>query len=120
MKIYINILWQKYIIQKNTIYYICSDTACEGRIKVEYDNDIKKYKNDEFDIKNYKLTKNHTLELNEHNFYINYSIREDLENKPIFYIKNKMKNSDYLINIIKEEGKKINCLIVMEMYYIII
>ena len=91
---------------KNTIYYICSDTACEGRVKVEYDKDIKKYENVEFDIKNFKITKNHTLEINEHNYYINYSIREDLENKSIMYIKNKMKNIDYLINIIKEEGKK--------------
>ena len=91
---------------KNTIYYICSDTSCKGRIKVEYDNDINKNTNNECDVKNYTTTKNHSLEINEHNYYINYSIREDLEKMSIMHIKNKMQNIDYLINIIKEEGKK--------------
>lgn len=77
---------------KNTIYYICSDTSCKGRIKVEYDNDINKNTNNECDVKNYTTTKNHSLEINEHNYYINYSIREDLEKMSIMHIKNKMQN----------------------------
>ena len=65
---------------KNTIYYICSDTHYEGRLKVQYDFDIDKSK-DEYKIKLVKQTKKHSLKTEEHNYKINQIIKTDLKEK---------------------------------------
>lgn len=91
---------------KNTIYYVCSDSLCQARLKVIYGFDLQK----DADIKNVnnttnvKLTKEHTLSYNEHNFYINNIIKNDLKTKTIKVILRKMSDLDYLIKVIKQEG----------------
>ena len=46
------------------------------------------------------------MDYEEHNYYIDKEIKEDLEYKPIIYITKKMNNVNYLIKLIKEEAFK--------------
>ena len=55
----------------------------------------KKYQN--FNNVEYELTEKHDLDINNYYYYINRKLREDIINKPLIYIKNKMKvNSKFL------------------------
>ena len=60
-----------------------------------------------FDYKRIKieLTAPHTLDIEEHNYYVDKLVKEDLKYKPAIYIKKKMyNNSKYMYQVIKEES----------------
>ena len=105
-----NILY-KYALRKiynnnNTIYYICADTHCKGRLKVQYNFNLNDTTIEKYEIKNVELTNEHNLDIEEHNYYINNQIKQDLKYKAVTYLQEKKNNINYLINIIKEEGLK--------------
>ena len=75
-------------------------------MKIQYGFNLKDKKVQKYKVIIKKLTKKHNLEYEEHNYYINYNIKEDYENKPLIYIKKKMKNYNYLISLIKFEAIK--------------
>ena len=102
MKRFLNIHYLKYIILK-ILYIMYALTLYVKRLKIIYDFDLQK----DADIKNVnnsinvKLTKEHTLSYNEHNYYINNIIKNDLKSKTIKVIWRKINDLDYLINVIK-------------------
>ena len=57
-------------------------------------------------IKYLKVTKEHNLNYEEHNYYSNKKMIEDYNNDSIKILKRKMTNYNYLINIIKYEVVK--------------
>ena len=56
----------------NSIYYICADTHCNGRLKIQYDFDLNSKKIEEFNIKEIKLTKLHNISYEDHNNSITF------------------------------------------------
>ena len=96
---------EKIYLNNNTIYYYCSDTHCSARLKVKFDYNLKDEKS--FDYKRIKieLTAPHTLDIEEHNYYVDKLVKEDLKYKPAIYIKKEMyNNSKYMYQVIKEES----------------
>ena len=93
----------KIYYNNNTIYYYCSDTHCGAKLKVVYDNDLNSKEIKEYNIIKFTITKEHTLNPEEHTYIFNKEIMEDLKYKSLIYIKRKMSNYNYLINIIKKE-----------------
>ena len=94
------------IYNNKTIYYYCIDTHCLGRLKVLLNEDINLKNYIDLKINSYTLTAKHSLKIDEHNYFINKTVKEDIKNKPITYIKKKMNSYIYLYHAIKEEGIK--------------
>ena len=77
----------KIYLPNNTIYYICADTHCGARIKIQYDFDLDNRKYTEYKIKNIELTKELDLEYESHNYYNNEKYKEDYKYLSLLNIK---------------------------------
>ena len=98
---------EKIYLNNNTIYYYCSDTHWSSRLKDKFDYNLKDEKSFDYKGIKYELTSPHTLDIEEHNYYVDKLVKDDLKYKPAIYIKKKMNNnSKYMYQVIKEESIK--------------
>ena len=78
---------EKIYFNNNTIYYYCSDIYCSSRLKVKFDYNLKDKKLFDYKAIKYEITSSHSLDIEEHNYYIDIIVKEDLKYKPAIYIK---------------------------------
>ena len=75
------------------------------KLKKKKNENVNNYKYFDYKRIKYELTSSHTLEIEEHNYYVDKLVKDDLKYKPAIYIKKKMNNnSKYMYQVIKEES----------------
>ena len=101
MKIYLYSL-SKYNKKINLIYYYCSDTHCEARVKLSLENDEENKNICISKCNNITIIKEHSIPYIYHNYARNIEIKHDIEILGVTSLVKKCKDYNYLINFIKE------------------
>lgn len=101
MKIYLYSL-SKYNMKTNIIYYYCTDTHCEARVKLFLENDEENKNINISKCNNITIIKEHSIPYIYHNYARNIEIKHDIELLGVTSLVKKCKDYNYLINFIKE------------------
>ena len=99
--------YYKYLLNRLNVRlsasYNCTDTKCEGRANCKIDLLNENQENEKFLIKDFKITKKHTLNLQDHNYIINKIIKDDIKyNRYNDLIEERLKNYKLRLIYLKE------------------
>ena len=90
-------------INTSTAYYYCTDTNCTVKCTYNFyhNNDKSEYEILKENNSKIILTKEHNIPFEEHEYNINKRVIEDINNKPLNEIKEKLKNYKYRLSLLK-------------------